>query len=445
MGIVKTEILPLKTFLRNKALCIPPFQRPYKWSTKNVIQLLEDIQRFTGSTPYRIGTIVVYKEKDTYNIVDGQQRTITFLLMLNAIMANKYRDLQNQELKDQLTDLKANTFSPKFKNDISKRNIQINYREIERRIAGMGEDSIDFFLNKCEITHFVIDDITEAFQFFDSQNARGRDLEPHDLLKAFHLRELASAGQGICEKEVARLVDTWEAMDSYDLSKLFADFLYKVRGWAKGNSSRYFTKKDTYLFKGININNGKSYPYSQIYRMIDGYIQEKAGQSKKLTFPFQLDQPVINGQYFFEMVTHYKVEYDRIRSNFNELTPIAKEIIALIDNYEGRSRTGDRFVRSLFDCALLYYVDKFGLDGLSKAIEKIFIWAYSPRLTYQTLQLASVDNYVVQELNFFIKIREAVNKEDVQMIELPLIEEDFESGKTKAIKEQFQKMRYYAN
>ena len=36
----------------------------------------------------------------------------------------------------------------------------------------------------------VLQDISEAFQFFDSQNARGKDLEPHDLLKAYHLGAL---------------------------------------------------------------------------------------------------------------------------------------------------------------------------------------------------------------------------------------------------------------
>jgi hypothetical protein len=30
---------------------------------------------------------------------------------------------------------------------------------------------------------FALTDVSEAFQFFDSQNARGRDLESHDLLK----------------------------------------------------------------------------------------------------------------------------------------------------------------------------------------------------------------------------------------------------------------------
>ena len=190
MGIVKTEIVTIGDFLQHKNLHIPHFQRPYKWSVRNVIQLLDDIQRFKGDTPYRIGTIVIFREDEFDKIVDGQQRTITFLLFIKAILEHKFTSIENKSLKQLLNQIKENSFSPSFKSDISKKNIQDNYREIERRITNIGEDVIEFFLNKCEITHFVIDDISEAFQFFDSQNARGKDLEPHDLLKAYHLKKL---------------------------------------------------------------------------------------------------------------------------------------------------------------------------------------------------------------------------------------------------------------
>ncbi len=404
MSIIKTEIVTIGEFLLNENLDIPHFQRPYKWSVRNVTQLLDDIQRFKGNTPYRIGTIVIYKENKTSKIVDGQQRTITFLLIVKGILVNKYDQLKNDDLKKLLSNIKTSAFDPKFKNEKTKKNIQDNYREIERRLANVDEGLVDFFLNKCEITHFVIDDISEAFQFFDSQNARGRDLEPHDLLKAFHLRELNSANDNISEKEVAALVDTWEEMDTKDLSSLFADFLYRVRGWSKGNSSRYFTKKDTPLFKGINLSKIDSYPYTQIFRMVDNHINGTKEAIGKISFPFQLDQTIINGKYFFEMVSHYKKVYGHIESNISSLSNEAQVIMTTLNTYEGRNRTGDKYVRMLFNCSLLYYTDKFGDAEISKAIEKIFIWAYTLRLTYQSLQLASVDNYVIDEFNLFKKL-----------------------------------------
>lgn len=445
MSIIKTEIQTIGEFLLNGNLQIPNFQRPYKWSVKNVIQLIDDLSRFKSDKPYRVGTIVIYKENEIFNIVDGQQRTVTFLLMIKGIMEINYQGLSSSILRSQLHTLSTNSFAPRFKNEISRKNIQNNYREIERRLANVDEAFIDFFLNKCEITYFVIDDISEAFQFFDSQNARGKDLEPHDLLKAFHLREISASNESISDSDLSMLVDSWENMDTKQLSILFADFLYRVRGWSKGNSSRYFSKEDTPLFKGINLSNGiGKYPYTQIFRMADNYIKETSGHSNDC-FPFQLDQTIINGKYFFEMISHYKEIYDNINSKSLLLSNGAQTIMSTLNSYAGKDRTGDKYVRMLFNCSLLYYVDKFGETDLSKAIEKIFIWAYSIRLNYQNLQLASIDNYVLDNFNIFKEIRDAIYKEEIIELELPLIKDDYPSDKTREIKQLFIKMKYYAN
>ena len=212
-------------------------------------------------------------------------------------------------------------------------------------------------------------------------------------------------------------------------------------------SSRYFLKKDTALFKGINISKIDNYPYTQIFRLIDNHLTEKDQTDDKVSFPFQLDQAIINGKYFFEMVTHYKNVYDQITKQITSLSNEAKVIMETLNTYEGRNRMGDKYVRMLFNCSLLYYTDKFGDAEISKAIEKIFIWAYSLRLTYQNLQLASVDNYVVEESNLFKKIREAIYKEEITTLELPLIQTQDEhvTDKTAEIKELFIKMKYYAN
>ncbi len=166
MAIVESNIKSIGEYLKNKQLDIPLYQRPYKWTSKNVIQLIDDIERFKSDTPYRIGTIVIHLEKDKNMIVDGQQRTITFLLILKTLIAYKLEGLNN-ELKTQLKELNAELFNPTFKNDISKENIQKNYYFIKRKLENIDNSFVDYFLNKCEITCFVIDDVSEAFQFFD--------------------------------------------------------------------------------------------------------------------------------------------------------------------------------------------------------------------------------------------------------------------------------------
>ena len=66
------------------------YQRPYKKTTKNAIQLLDDIieAKNENKEVYRVGTLILHfdKEKNIYNIVDGQQRVTTFALLLMALL-----------------------------------------------------------------------------------------------------------------------------------------------------------------------------------------------------------------------------------------------------------------------------------------------------------------------------------------------------------------------
>ena len=39
-------------------LNIPEYQRPYTWTEKNVVQLLDDVIKFAKYPEYRIGTII---------------------------------------------------------------------------------------------------------------------------------------------------------------------------------------------------------------------------------------------------------------------------------------------------------------------------------------------------------------------------------------------------
>ena len=71
--------------IKDIKLAIPNYQRPYKWTAKNAIQLLDDIihAKKENKETYRVGTLILHHEEgySTYNIVDGQQRTITFSLL----------------------------------------------------------------------------------------------------------------------------------------------------------------------------------------------------------------------------------------------------------------------------------------------------------------------------------------------------------------------------
>lgn len=451
------NVIRVIDLLNQPNLSIPTYQRPYKWTTRNINQLFSDISAHTYSNKktYRLGTIVFHIEGDNLNIVDGQQRTITLLLAGHALISKNSDDIKRQDLRADLAKLKPHLEATmqrlEFANEFSIKNINNNYLEISRLISRpeFTEDHAHYLLNQCELITFVLEDISEAFQFFDSQNARGRDLEPHDLLKAFHLREFADEDENLKARTVAR----WEDTPSEELNALFADKLYRIRNWSRGISARYFSKEDVGLFKGVNLSVSAPYPFTEQLRITHHFIDHHRSQYERridreaLGYPFQLDQIIINGRRFFEMVDHYMDKIDGLTKKkdapyaHQPLDGMAKTIRDTIDTYKNRHRTGDRYVRTVFDCLLIYYFDKFGSADLSRAIEKIFIWSYTIRLKMSSVQLATVDNYVLRENNLFMRLKEAIHPNDFTLISLPVVA-DVSRNAPGAIKELFQMMNY---
>jgi len=462
-GSLPKKIVSVWELLSDTSLFIPPYQRPYKWTSKNVQQLFADIATHKDKTSCRLGTIVFHQEdkkaadgqvRTVKNIVDGQQRTVTLLLTIHALIALRGEKLDRKDIREQLTTLEKRMIDPVFTNTISKTNLQNNYREIARIVgrADFTEEHIDFLLNKCACVTFTLLDISEAFQFFDSQNARGRDLEPHDLLKAFHLREFSGADIPLKVKTV----EHWENSEVKELSALFSKYLCRIRNWSSGSPARCFTKEDTALFKGVNLETVAHYPYVEQLRMVHHFVDHYNSQYERridgqhLGFPFHLDQIIINGRRFFEMTAYYQgvvAKFNGGAASANrfptKLDGFAGSIMKAINTYEGRSRDGDSYVRCIFDCLLIYYYDKFGNAEISRAIEKIFVWAYRLRLTRVAVHFASMDNYVRNNNNLFRRIKEAVRPSDFVNCNLPTLTlAEIKSTKTEDIKKLFQEMRY---
>ena len=75
----------------NTIFTIPEYQRAYSWGTDHCDKLWQDIQNFVACNnkdSYFFGTIIINcQEDDTrFGLIDGQQRTTTFLLLLKALL-----------------------------------------------------------------------------------------------------------------------------------------------------------------------------------------------------------------------------------------------------------------------------------------------------------------------------------------------------------------------
>lgn len=473
---MESKIIKIKDFLCIKKIEIPEYQRPYKWQPKNVRQLIEDIIAHKDKSAYRIGTAVMYDDKyedkdddkKSIKIVDGQQRLITMSLIANALKSLKDKEGYVTKL---LSDKDVTILNQTFKSETTKNNIVINYNEIKREVANFTKDEMRFFFEKCELVCITLFDISEAFQFFDSQNARGKDLDPHDLLKAFHLREMLL----LPETEREKCIEDWENRNDEELSELFGQYLFRVRRWSKRKNGRYLNKSNASIFKGISLDDNVAYPFTYPLRInnvftddFNQHLHRKIDNNLK-SYPFQIDQVVINGKRFFEMTAFYQNKIDAIKNthefkglkdnrlpeqdeflmklqflNITTIGSLAYKILEALATYNGRNRTGDKYVRNLFDCALLYYTDKFGTKDFEKVIVKIFIWSYSLRLNQHSVQLASADNRAIEWDSIFAIIREATEPKEVYQIYLPLVKEN-KSSNTEKIEKLFTDLNYYKN
>lgn len=382
-------------------LTVPPYQRPYKWTAKNAIQLLDDIidAKSSNKEVYRVGTLILYKNTDFYEIVDGQQRTITFSLLLKALGKSGI-SLLDEEVPDNL---------------FNRRNIPNNYNAFHRRLEMKTkndsekqreqDDLREYIENRCEMIVVITDDISEAFQFFDSQNARGKSLYPHDLLKAYHLREMTDVG----EQETEKIVKNWEDSDQKFLASLFGNYLYRVKEWINGNRAERLNEGTIYKFKGVTKSDRT--PFAQYYKsayayadMVNNSFMPFVSGSRKLN-AFQIDAPIVAGRPFFEYAKHYLTVLKDIQSNdkYEGFYINGNAIVATLDK-RYKKGTGNNITRLLFDTSVLLYVDRFcpetypdknDLDMFERFVVYAFIWAYSLRAQYYSLGWLSAQNYIL--------------------------------------------------
>jgi uncharacterized protein with ParB-like and HNH nuclease domain len=383
----KAKVLFVKDFL-DYHLRIPPYQRPYKWkANRHVRQLIEDIIRESGRivngehVDYRIGSIIFHIKGKNYNIVDGQQRLITLSLILEVLNSK----LSGMSKNDNFHEL----LNQEFDYIDSKNNIKYNYDFIEQYFAAIDRKDIEkvqaFILKYCSFVVIKLKELSEAFQLFDSQNSRGKELSPADLLKAFHLREMYE--NSFDEKKAC--VKNWEnAIDQGLLNTVINKYLFRIRNWNQKKWEYYFSKEKIDAFKGINalrsIQNGKAYPY-----ILYAY-------QNSMSSMYRLEEPIVNGKRFFDYVDKYVRVYSRILDFTNNYSVKIKGEDQKIFKYKYSGRIGDKRIRTLFQIMFMCYVDKFGFKASNHEdfAKELYRWAYQKRLEKKMIRYESILNIV---------------------------------------------------
>lgn len=424
MAIINNEIISVDSLL-SKELSIPNYQRPYRWSKQSINHLFNDILDASKQnlSEYRIGTIVIHKHNNSkQDIVDGQQRTIS-LYLINDI-------LEEKTLEKEL---------------VGKSAVSINYKEVKRLYNALPIEIKrtfkKYFNDSVKVIFIEIDNEMQAFQFFDSQNARGKSLESHDLLKAYHLREMRSDSAEV----KLRLIESWEEQKSNVLAILFSKYLYRIKQWLNGKDALEFYREGVEMFKGVPMD--QQYNYILYHKAAHLFIEKFNRENHQellgieALIPFQIEQPILSGRRFFESTIYYlelKIKIDKI---------VYEQLPVSVDPHKTSEGTGTRYIRELYEALLLYFYDRFGLNNRNRQIEKLFlIYCYQLRCINYAVFEKSINKYVLgrngrlnPDYNLFEEIKNASSPKDIEMIELDEIH--FEQVTSKYQKEEFTDLR----
>ena len=208
---IDSKVLGLRDIIKERYR-IPIYQRPYEWAEKNINDFLNTIfEAFSTKSEVDagkyeksvfFGTIQFNKETKDANIldiVDGQQRLTTFLLLLDVLQKeiiknhpgennNDYSNtIDSEEFKKVLSETQIKKVSSKYsKNKEQLRKATSEYYEQEFK------DKTNFY---SELKDFVLDniyfviltteemDLPEVVSVFNTINTTGLDLNATDIFK----------------------------------------------------------------------------------------------------------------------------------------------------------------------------------------------------------------------------------------------------------------------
>lgn len=400
-----TEVLKMR-------LAIPDYQRPYVWDTTNVGQMLTDIKNSMeqGKRQYRIGSIILHNS----DIVDGQQRITTLCLIKLAWASIEATG-------------KAPCCELKFANEQSFAHIKENYEFIRSWLNSLQENRrmefLAYLYNCCEFVVIQVsgqDSLSMAFKLFDSQNGRGKPLEAYNLLKAFHLRAMSACDESL---KIARDRE-WEqsarfglvtngGFETVDILKqLFDEQLYRTRIWSKGADAWAFSKKKIGEFKGMQIDkqHGVSFPFQNKQLLL--FMTEKFYQMfLKDTMPtcarfndgdgsdispfVSINQPIVNGNNFFEYIHSYAEIYKRLFLELDsyQMRDFKQFYRKYCLAYPGNWRVGDGYIRQMYQSVIMLLFDKFGEKGVNEYYRHLYVLTYCLRRQKQRVYYSTVAKY----------------------------------------------------
>lgn len=287
---------------------IPDYQRPYAWGKTECRTLWQDLftfsfpqgnrDNFNDEDEYFLGPIVTFKNSDRQlEIIDGQQRLTTLMLLLRAFYdrltfmadqnslamksdiekciwkANNFGSFEKDKLKissEVATDNDKEEFITILRDGVSdkmKSRYAENFRFFVSEISEFLQKYPTYFanfperiLNNCVLLPIEAESQDTALRIFSTLNDRGKPLSDADIFKAQFYKHYKEQGKkdwfiGQWKKLDEIVSNIFQPTYGTPLDELFTRYMYYVRA-KQGNKSsttealRKFYERDEYaLFK----------------------------------------------------------------------------------------------------------------------------------------------------------------------------------------------------
>jgi hypothetical protein len=273
------------------------YQREYKWETKQVQELIEDltskffdnyrgdhnrgaVQRYGR---YFLGSIIISRKDGDNFIVDGQQR-LTSLTLLLIYLRNLQRERNDKVSIDDL--IYSERYGEKsFNLDVPKRlpamealfdeipfdetsheesvqNIVARYRDIEElfptELTGTALPYfIDWLVENVHLVEITAFSDEEAYTNFETMNDRGLSLTPTEMLKGFLLASISdehkkTLGNELWRKRTQELAEYGKETEAdFFKSWLRSQYAQKIRERKRGARPEDFDRLGTEFHRWV--------------------------------------------------------------------------------------------------------------------------------------------------------------------------------------------------
>ena len=302
--------------LINKKFYIPTYQRGYRWDIQQVKDLLNDLYEFKNSANtsagefYCLQPIVVKKREELYDVIDGQQRLTTILIIL------KYLNLKRTYSIDYATRPGSEQFldeiSARAKEEIVEKNIDFffmktAYNTVEKWFDHMVEEHEEYsletemttyLLKYCKVIWYEVEGDVDVESIFTRLNIGKIPLTNAELIKALLLRESNfTEGGKVTYLRQMEIANEWDTIENT---------LQDDRVWYFINR-QYLRQPEVrieYIFDSINFsdyeNNGEFATFYKFNEMLKHMSVDDVW--KKIKDYFQIIMEWYNNQVYYHLI-----------------------------------------------------------------------------------------------------------------------------------------------